>query len=582
MRMSTLLAPTLRDDPSEAEVASHRLMLRAGFMRRVAAGIYIHLPLGNRVIRRIEDIVRQEMDGKGGQEVRLPIVQPASMWRRTGRWDEYGDEMWRLKDRHGREYCLGPTHEEVTTTLAMTEIHSYRSLPVLVYQIQNKYRDEIRPRFGVMRSREFIMKDLYSFDRDEQGLDESYRAMYDAYSRIFERCGLSFRVVEADSGAIGGDATHEFMALADTGEAVVLYCPQCGYAANQERAVAGSEPGAQSENTASPEEVYTPGVRTIEQLAQFLEIPARDTGKILFYRAEGTGEDGGVELVAVLVRGDRQVNDLKVKNHLNCLHLALASAEEVEELTGAPFGSAGPVGLTGARVLADQELASLNSVAVGANRSDWHLTGVVPGRDFPLDEVGDFRLAAAGDKCHSCPGSLKIQRGIEVGQIFKLGTKYSDALSASFTDEDGKQHSLVMGCYGIGITRTMAAIVEQNHDERGIIWPEAVAPYQVIVVPVNADKPQQKDAAERIYSQLGELGVDSVIDDRKESPGVKFGDADLMGFPWRITVGPRSLKTGSCEIKCRATGEEMTVPLDKAASELAARSGQTKGARSQR
>ncbi len=566
MRMSTLLAPTLRDEPAEAEVVSHRLMLRAGLMRRVSAGIYTHLPLGNRVISKIENIVRQEMDSRAGQEVRLPIVQPAEMWHSTGRWQEYGEEMWKLKDRHDRQFCLGPTHEEITTSLLAAEVSSYRSLPVLVYQIQNKYRDEIRPRFGVMRSREFIMKDLYSFDRDEAGLDASYQAMHEAYSAVFDRCGLSYRAVSADPGPIGGDATQEFMALAETGEGVVIHCSSCGYAATSERAEAAVESTGRAPQAAAPTVVDTPGVRTIQELAALLGVPATETGKILFlWAVDGRG---GSELVAVVIRGDRQLNQVKLKNYLGCSQLHLAAEEDVLAATGAPFGSAGPVGLRGARVVVDSEVAAGSALIVGANRQDAHLVDVVPGRDFPLEDVADLREARAGDRCPRCGESLAQQRGIEVGQIFKLGVKYAVDLNATYTDQDGLQRHMVMGCYGIGITRTMAAVIEQHHDSRGIVWPAAVAPMLVTVVPVNWGDARQRHAAEDVYLQLLDRGIEAVIDDRQDSAGVKFGDADLIGFPLRVTVGPRSLEQGQCEIKCRRSAAEWGVPLDRVADEV--------------
>lgn len=566
MRMSTLLSPTLRGVPSEAEIASHRLMLRGGLIRRAASGIYTFLPLAHRVLDRIEKIVREELDARQGQEIRLPIVQPSEMWKQSGRWDEYGEEMFKLKDRHGREFCLGPTHEEIITTLVREEVHSYKALPLLLYQIQNKYRDEIRPRFGVMRSREFIMKDLYSFDRDEEGMEKSYQAMYEAYDNIFRRCGLDFRVVEADSGTIGGDTTHEFVALADTGEAVVIHCLACGYAASQERAVAREDVPPGEAVSSRPEEIHTPGARTIEDLRSMMNIKASDIAKTLFYRA--TYPEGEPQLVAVVIRGDRQVNEVKLTNYLGCLSLELAGDEAVLKRAGVPIGSAGPAGLMGVRVLVDEELAQQPQLVTGANRKDYHLKGVVPGRDFSLEARGDFRLVQEGYSCQICGSELRSQRGIEVGQVFQLGTKYSVALGANFTDADGIERPLVMGCYGIGITRTMAAIVEQCHDERGIIWPWAVSPYDVSIVVINSGDSQQGEAAERLYRDLWEAGVTAVLDEREESPGVKFADADLMGFPLRVTIGPRSLKEGKCEIKSRSTGEEVGVYLAEAVQEI--------------
>ncbi len=562
MKMSMLLAPTMRTDPAEAEIASHRLMLRAGLVRRAASGVYTFLPLAQRVLARIEEIIREEMDASGGQEVRLPIVQSAEIWQKTGRWDEYGAEMFKLKDRHERQFCLGPTHEEIITTLVSDEVHSYRGLPLLLYQIQNKYRDEIRPRFGVMRSREFVMKDLYSFDRDQAGLDASYKAMYDAYIRVFDRCRVDFRIVQADSGAMGGDTTHEFMALAQSGEALIIHCPDCDYAANQERAEARADVPDSPEQQPEQEEVHTPGAATIEDVARFLGISPRDTAKTLFYWSVPSGSDP--QLVAVVLRGDRQVNEIKVANHLGSIHLTMASDDDIKRETGSSIGFAGPQDLEGVRILVDRELALQPRVVIGANRPDYHLTGAVPGVTFPTEEQGDFRLAQAGDACIKCEQSLSSQRGIEVGQVFQLGTKYSEALGATFTDQDGSERLVLMGSYGIGVTRTMAAIIEQNHDDRGIIWPRAVAPYQVVIVVINSENEEQLRAGEGLYQELREAGISTVLDERPESPGVKFSDADMMGFPLRITVGPRSLKEGQCEIKVRRTAEEAGVDLDKA------------------
>ncbi len=555
MLMSSLYAPTLREVPAEADIPSHQLLLRAGFIRKSAAGLYTYLPLARRVLAKIERIVREEMDAAGGQELLLPILQPAEIWRQTGRWDIYGEEMFRLADRHGRDFCLGPTHEELITTLVGNEVRSYRELPLLLYQIQNKYRDEIRPRFGVMRSREFIMKDLYSFDQDQEGLERSYQAMYRAYSRIFARCGLEFRAVEADSGAIGGDVNHEFMVLANTGEAGIIHCPACAYAANMERAEAAVLP-PEDPVTAQPERVHTPGLRTVPEVASFLGIPASRLIKTMLFMA-GSGP------LAVLLRGTDLVNEIKLGHLVGDEHFHPATEEEVNAL-GVPLGFAGPYGLKGVRIIADPAVMAFGEAVTGANQVDYHLRHVVPGRDFVPDQVAPVRLAQAGDRCLHCGQPLGELRGVEVGHIFKLGTKYSQALAATFQDEAGQDQPFVMGCYGIGISRTMAAAVEQHHDEGGIKWPLPIAPYQVVVVPVNRNEPDQDRTARQIYGALSEAGIETVLDDRDERPGVKFKDADLIGFPLRLTVGPRGLAAGEVEVRIRGTGENLAWPLTEA------------------
>jgi len=557
MRISNLLLPTLREVPAEAEVISHQLLLRAGFMRKAAAGVYTLLPLAWRVIRKIEQIIRDEMDKQGSQEIMMPIIQPAELWQESGRWDVYGAELFRLKDRHGRDFCLGPTHEEIITSLVKGEVNSYKQLPLLLYQIQNKYRDERRPRFGLMRGREFIMKDLYSFDRDEAGLDVSYNKMYDAYINVFRRCGLQFRPVVADSGAIGGSDTHEFMVLAESGEATVLYCADenCGYAANQERAETIL---ATASATGAPEQlqtVVTPECRTIQEVTDFLKVPAEILIKTVIYSTDK-------ENVAVLVRGDREINEIKVYNALACVKLDLADEQTVQSVTGAPVGYAGPVSLVGIRLLADLEIMELVNAVCGANEKDKHLVNVNPQRDFKPDIITDLRLVKAGEPCPHCGAELHEARGIEVGQVFKLGTKYSKALGGTFLDENGKAKPYVMGCYGIGVTRTMAAAVEQNYDERGIIWPVQIAPYQVIVVPVSNKDANLMQAAEAIYHDLNNAGVEAVIDDRSERAGVKFNDADLVGYPLRITVGSKGIVNGEVELFQRHNGETMLVSLN--------------------
>lgn len=553
MRQSTLFAPTLRETPAEAEIVSHKLMLRAGMIRKSAAGMYTYLPLAQRVLEKIRQIIREEMDAEGGQELAMPIVQPAEIWRESGRWDVYGDEMFRLKDRHNREFCLGPTHEEMITTVVKNEVRSYRDLPLRLYQIQNKYRDETRPRFGLMRGREFIMKDLYSFDLDEAGLEESYQAMYRAYNRIFSRCGLKFRPVEADSGAIGGNASQEFMVLAEAGEALILYCSDCNYAANVEKAISKVKVNP-AETTQAMEKVATPDQKTIEEVSEFLNVLPEQTVKTLFY-----GTDSGY--VAVLVRGCDQVNEIKLGNLVGGNKLYLASPEEINEVFGLPVGSMGPVGLDSKkiRVIADNLVKEMHDVVIGANQAGFHYRHADPVRDFGVVEYQDIRTANAGETCARCgKGHLEAARGIEVGQIFKLGTKYSKALSANFLDEKGQSHPIVMGCYGIGVSRTMSAAIEQNYDENGIKWPMAIAPYQVHLIPVSAD---QLQIAEEIYNELQKNKIEVLLDDRNERPGVKFKDADLIGIPVRITIGPKGLARGEAEVRFRQTGEEARWPV---------------------
>ncbi|NLN29164.1 MAG: proline--tRNA ligase [Firmicutes bacterium] len=550
MRMSEAFVPTLREVPAEAEIVSHQLALRAGLLRRSSAGVYTHLPLGYRTLKKIMQIIREELDAIGAQELMLPIVQPAELWRASGRWDAYGAEMFRLKDRHDREYCLGPTHEEIITALVGAEVDSYRQLPLSLYQIQNKYRDEIRPRFGVIRGREFIMKDAYSFDRDPEGLNETYERFFRAYQRIFARCGLTVHAVEADSGAIGGSHTHEFMVLAEVGEDRIVHCPQCGYAANVEKAVAVPTPWPVTASGGQAEAVATPGVRTIDELEAFLGVPANRMIKTLFYLADG-------EPVAALVRGDRELNEVKLATALGATRLEMAPPERIEELTGAPVGFSGPVGLSGVRIVADHEVVGALDAVAGANAADAHLIHLDWGRDFAADVACDLRTAVPGDTCPSCrEAALEGASGIEVGQVFQLGTKYSEALGARFKDAEGKEQPIWMGCYGIGVTRTMAAIIEQHHDDDGIIWPVTVAPYQAIVVPIKATDADQMEAAKKVYEQLWTAGIDAVLDDRDERPGVKFKDADLIGFPVRITVGPKALAEGRVEVRWRDNRRE--------------------------
>lgn len=554
MRMNNIFVPTLRSTPGEAEIASHKLLLRAGFIRRSSAGVYTYLPLAYRVLEKIKNIVRDEMNKAGGQEVMLPIIQPAELWMETGRWHVYGDEMFRLKDRHGRDFCLGPTHEEIITDLVRGEVNSYRQLPLLLYQIQNKYRDERRPRFGLMRGREFIMKDLYSFDVNEEALDVSYQKMYQAYTNIFTRCGLNFRPVEADSGAIGGNVTHEFMVLAESGEATIVYCDECNYAANVE--IAPCKPSIKAEIKEDLREkvkVHTPDVKTINEVAEFLEVKPEKCIKTLFYKADE-------ELIVVLIRGDRTINEIKVQKVHPCYNLELASEEEIKNITGALPGSVGPIGLKNIKIYADLEIEHIINGVCGANEDDYHYINV-NATDYQVEGYYDLRLIEMDDKCPKCNGQLQSARGIEVGQVFKLGTKYSESLKAKFLDVNGKEKPIHMGCYGIGVSRTLAAAVEQHNDENGIIWPKAIAPYLVTVIPVNNKDSQQMEYAEKIYTELQAKGIEVILDDRNERAGVKFKDADLIGFPIRITVGKKAIEEGIVEYKLRkeSTVEEISM-----------------------
>lgn len=555
MRVSKLYAPTLREVPAEAEVVSHQLMLRAGFMRKAAGGIYTYLPLAWRVLKKIERIVREEMDAKGSQELLMPIVQPAEIWQESGRWDVYGAEMFRLQDRHNRCFCLGPTHEEMVTTLIRGDVRSYRQLPLSVYQIQNKYRDERRPRFGLMRGREFIMKDAYSFDRDEAGLDKSYQDMYDAYTNIFTRCGLNFRPVEADSGAIGGSGSHEFMVIADSGEAEIVFCTSCDYAANVEKAELFPLE-AQEEAMLTKEEVVTPDCKTIADVCAYLKLPVDHSVKAVAYNSEKG-------LILCFVRGDHEVNEIKVINTCGVIDLEMATEEQLAA-AGTVGGYMGPVGIDNKKVIVvvDATVMKMHNVCCGANKEGYHFINVNPGRDFTPTYVADIRLIQEGDPCPHCGGEVSKARGIEVGQVFKLFTKYSSALRATYLDENGKEHPMVMGCYGVGVSRTMAAAIEQNYDDNGIIWPIEIAPYHVLVVPVNTKDEASAAKAEEIYMQLKKVGLETVIDDRNERPGVKFKDADLIGYPLRVVVGPKTLTEGKLEVKIRKTGEIRYLPLD--------------------
>ncbi len=548
MRTSQLYAPTLREVPAEAEVISHKLMLRAGMIRKAAGGLYTYLPLAWRTIKKIEQIIREEMDAAGGQEIAMPIVQPSELWKETGRWEVYGDEMFRLNDRHGREFCLGPTHEEMVTSIVRDEVRSYKQLPLLLYQIQNKYRDEIRPRFGLMRGREFIMKDLYSFDKDEEGMRVSYKKMYDAYTNIFTRCGLKFRPVEADNGAIGGGGSHEFTVLADAGESSIAYCEKCDYAASDEKAELKTIT-SEAEALLPLEKVATPGTKTIALVAEYLKVPVEKTIKAVAYQTEKD------EVVLAFVRGDHEVNEVKVLNAVDAIALRMADEAAIRAVGGEP-GFMSPIGVKkGTIIVVDATVMEMQNAVAGANEVDAHYKNVTPKRDFGEPIVTDIRLVQEGDPCPHCGAPLKMTRGIEAGQVFMLGTKYSKALGATFLDESGKEKPLVMGCYGIGVGRTMAAAIEQNNDKDGVIWPKSIAPFEVVVVPVNAKVPEQLALAESIYEELKKAGVDVLLDDRKERAGVKFKDCDLIGYPLRVTVGPKAVEEGTVELRVRRSGE---------------------------
>ena len=547
MYYSKLLIPTLKESPADAEVISHKLMVRAGMIRQLAAGIYSILPLGLRVFKKVEAIIREEMNQIGGQEVFLPSIQPAELWQESKRWDFYGKELLRIKDRHDREFCYGPTHEEVITDIVRKEIKSYRQLPTILYQIQTKFRDEVRPRFGIMRGREFIMKDAYSFHADEADTQKTYAKMAKAYTNIFRRCGLEFKQVQADSGTIGGSFSHEFAVLADSGEDEIAFCEACGYASNIELAE------AQQTSTAIPimnqeelKEIHTPGKKTVEEVSSFLNLPCEHIVKTILLE----NENG---LVAGLVRGDHEINPIKMKNMIGCEWLLPAAEKTIAEKLKLPCGYIGPVGLD-IPIYADQELATLQNFVTGANKADTHFTGVQVQRDLTIKKFGDLRRILEGDPCPRCDeGKYQIKRGIEVGHIFILGTKYSEAMKAVYLDSNGKENLMTMGCYGIGVGRTAAASVEQNYDEKGIVWPPSLAPFQVIIIPINFKKDDLKNTCESIYNQLLEMGLEVLLDDRQDRLGAKLKDADLIGIPLQIIVGPKNLEEGNVEIKIRKT-----------------------------
>ncbi|WP_127058667.1 proline--tRNA ligase [Veillonella ratti] len=558
MLASKLYAPTLRETPADADVVSQQYMLRAGMIRKMAGGIYSYLPLAWKSIRKIEAIVHEEMQAIGSQEIMMPIIQPAEIWQESGRWNVYGAEMIRLTDRHDRNYCLGPTHEEMITTLIKDEVKSYRQLPLTLYQIQNKYRDERRPRYGLMRSREFIMKDAYSFDIDEAGLDKSYWDMYHAYENVFRRCGLHCKPVEADSGAIGGSNSHEFMALADSGEADVIYCDSCDYAANIEIGKPGVMTQAE-EPLLELTEVATPDAKTIEAVAEQLSLPLAKTMKAVVLSTDGV-------VVLAIVRGDHEVNEVAVQHAVNSnIEPEMASEEELQS-AGLTAGFISPVGLKQTetfKIVVDESVMAMFNACGGANKKDAHYININPKRDFNVDDiiVAPIRLITTDDVCPNCGGHLEIAKGIEVGQVFKLGTKYSESLNGTFLDQNGRPNPYIMGCYGIGVSRTLAAAIEQFHDENGIIWPRAIAPFEVVVVPINAKDEALMEASTKIYDELKAAGVDVLLDDRKERAGVKFKDADLIGYPLRITVSKNTLESGAVELKTRKTGEAVEVAI---------------------
>jgi len=564
MLLSKYLLPTLKEIPREAEAPSHQLMIRSGMMRQLASGIYEWLPSGLRVLHKVENIVREEMDSIGGQEVSLPAMQPKELWEESGRWDFYGKELIRLKDRNRRDFCLGPTHEEVITDLVRREVRSYKELPLLLYQFQTKFRDEIRPRFGVVRAREFYMKDAYSFDATDKNAQTSYKNVFDAYCRIFQRCGLRFRPVEAQTGAIGGTFSHEFMVIADTGEEIIVSC-KCGYAANLEKAesvspaktVPSSEKTGERAKPKELEEVETKGMKTVEEVGKFLKERPEKFIKTLVYKTDD-------KPVIVLVRGDHEVNESKVKNYLGVNEIFLADEKTIEEITGAPLGFAGPVGLrVKCKVLADYSVERIVDGVTGANRKDYHLKNVNINRDYHVDEVLDLRKVKEGDVCPKCGKILEFSRGIEVGHTFKLGTKYSESLGAKFLDRDGKEKFFVMGCYGIGVSRIVAAAIEQSHDENGIIWPLPIAPFQVLILPVNYEDVKMRTVSDKIHKELENAGYEVLMDDRNERAGVKFKDADLIGIPIRVIVGEKTLAKNRVEVKLRKEKKVREVEPDQ-------------------
>ncbi len=557
MRYSKYFIPTYKELPSEAEVVSHQLMLRAGMIRKITTGIYTYLPLGLRCIRKIENIIREEMNKAGAIELLMPSFQPAELWKESGRWKYYGKELLRFKDRYGREACFGPTHEEIITAIVRNEIHSYKQLPVNFYQIQTKFRDEIRPRFGIMRCREFIMKDAYSFDADEAGANKSYNIMMDTYHRIFHRCGFKFVMVEADTGTIGGSYSHEFMVIADTGEDQLVICNNCGYSANLEKAETTFDTRKNSIKTPLPlQEIQTPDIKSVEEVCNFLNISPKQLIKTLICMADN-------KPIAVLIRGDHELNKAKLRNLLGVDNIELADENIVEDITNAPIGFAGPVGLD-IEIIADYALKDMKNFVTGANKKDLHFKNVNIGRDFNVNMFADLRFVTREDKCPKCGNNIEFKRGIEVGHIFKLGTKYSRVMKATFNDKDGTEKPFIMGCYGIGVGRCLAAAIEQCHDKDGIILPISIAPFEVIILPIQMNETVVVEESEKIYHSLIENNIDTLIDDRNERAGVKFKDADLIGIPLKITLGKKALKDGKLEIKLRNDNRTELIPLEHA------------------
>ncbi|MBU4312449.1 MAG: proline--tRNA ligase [Candidatus Omnitrophica bacterium] len=553
MRWSKYFIPTLKEMPAEAEAVSHRLMIRAGLVRKLVSGAYTYLPLGLRVLKKVKDIIREEMDKKGAIELFLPSLQPVELWHQSGRYKDMGEDLIKFKDRHNRVMVFGPTHEEVITDLVKNHIRSYRQLPINLYQIQTKFRDEVRPRFGIIRSREFIMKDAYSFDRDSAGLDKSYKKMYEAYEAIFKRAGLKTLAVEADSGVMGGDVSHEFMVLAESGEDLLAHCPSCGYAASMDVAsVQGLALDKKcprlSLGQVKVKEVDTPGVSTIEKVSALLKVRPDEMVKTLIYVREG-------DPVAILIRGDHEANEAKIRKYLRCAKLEMATEDVIKKVTGGPLGFSGPVGLKGIRIVADNSIKGIANFVTGANKKDKHLINVNLDRDFKIEEWADLRMITEKDNCPKCNKSIKIENAIEMGHVFKLGLKYSKAMKAEFLDEDGKLKPVVMGCYGIGVNRIIAAAIELNNDKKGIIWPLSIAPFQVIIVPVNYEKDNVRKVADQVYNDLSEKGIEVLLDDRNESAGVKFNDAELVGIPYAVVIGERGLKKGVLELKDRKTSQ---------------------------
>jgi len=564
MRYSNLLIPTLKEDPTDAEAISHKLMVRAGLVRKLTAGVYSYLPLGFKVLKNVERIIREEMDKTGAQEILMPALQPADLWHETGRYDVLGEELVTFKDRTGREMVIGPTHEEVITDIARNELHSYKDLPKTIYQIQTKLRDEPRPRFGIIRSKEFIMKDAYSFDRDEKGLDESYKKMFDCYHSIFKRCGLDTIAVKADSGFMGGSESAEFMVVSDSGEDTIAICSACGYKSSLAMASceAGERPSSIQHQASSIKEVDTPGVSTIDKVAEFLKCKPEQMIKTLIYIADS-------KPVAVLVRGDHDVNEAKLARSVSAKTLTLADEETIKKITGGPLGFSGPCGLKGMDIIVDHAVAKIEDGVTGANKQDKHLVHVVPGRDFDIKETKDIRYITEGDLCPKCKIRIGLKKTMEAGHVFKLGTKYSESMKARFLDSDGKEKPFIMGCYGIGVNRIVAAAIEQNNDKDGIIWPLSIAPYKVIIISIT--KKDDKDvieASEDLYKQLSDSGIETLLDDREISPGIKFKDADLIGIPLQVVIGPKKMKDSLVEIKIRATGEKQDVAIKDAKEKI--------------